>query len=147
MPDTPPTQTFLQEFAVVTRKVRTLFDARVRKHEGMTQSRARLLLLLVRETRMTQGELATAMEVAGPTMARTIDSMEKAGLVAREVDADDRRVRWVTLTDTAKKQARKVLDLSLTLQADVLKGISSEDIATTRRVLAAMIENVGEAEG
>ena len=55
-------------------------------------------------------------------------------------------MRWVTLTDTAKKQARKVLDLSLTLQADVLKGISSEDIATTRRVLAAMIENVGEAE-
>ncbi len=142
----PDKQTFLQEFSVVTRKVRTLFDARVREHEGMTQSRARLLLLLMRQTRMTQGELATAMEVQGPTMARTIDSMEKAGLVAREVDADDRRVRWVTLTQTARQQAEKVLALSEALQAEVLSGINPQDIAATRRVLAAILENVGEAE-
>ncbi len=130
---------------MVTRKVRTLFDTRVRAHESMTQSRARLLLLLMRQPRMTQGDLAIAMEVAMPTMARTIDAMEKAGLVCRETDLQDRRVKWVALTEESKSQASQVLALSDELHADVLNGIKAADIAATRRVLSAILENIEKA--
>src|SRR5688500_12017326 len=55
---------------------------------------------------ITLGALAAAEQVRPPTMTRLIVSMQEAGLVKREADAEDRRV--VRIVATAK--GRRLLE-------------------------------------
>lgn len=128
----------------LTRKVRTLFDARTSLH-GLTYARARILLHLYTCEPPTQAELAEAMEVERPTMARLIDSMEEGGLVRREVSSEDRRQRHVHLCDPAKTQAKAVIAMTDAMREDIMKDISAEDLATAHRVIQQMLDNVTKA--
>lgn len=142
-PDHPETS-LLRTLGSLTRKVRTLFDARTVDY-GLTEARARLLLLLSQEGPWTQAGLADAMEVERPTMARLLDGMEASGLVRREMVATDRRQRHIFLTDQAQSQAEAVRMLTDQLRAEVLCGISAEDLAITHDVLCRMLANVAKA--
>ena len=48
---------------------------------------------------MTQAQLARRVAIEQPTMVRTIDRMERDGLVTRTPDPNDRRASRITLTD------------------------------------------------
>ncbi|SFB82615.1 MarR family winged helix-turn-helix transcriptional regulator [Tropicimonas isoalkanivorans] len=134
----------LRTLIALTRKVRTLFDARTGEY-GLTEARARLLLHLSKSGPLTQSELAEAMEVERPTMARLIDGMETSGMVRRDIHPGDRRQRHIHLTDAAEGQVQAVLKLSEQVRADVLAGISEEDLAITHKVLLQMFDNVVKA--
>lgn len=134
----------LRMFGAVTRKARTLFDARTRDFD-LTEARARLLLHLARSGPLTQGELAEAMEVERPTMARLIDGMETGGMVRREVVPGDRRQRRIVLTPAAQGQAEAVLALTEHLCAEILADIPDEDLAVAHRVLCRMLDNLAAA--
>ena len=134
----------LRTLIALARKVRTLFDARTGAY-GLTEARAGLLLHLSQAGSLTQSELADAMEVERPTMARLIDGMETSGMVRRDIDPKDRRQRHVQLTESAEGQVAAVLMLTEQLRADVLAGISEEDLAVTHNVLRQMLENVATA--
>ena len=134
----------LRTLGALTRKVRTLFDARASEY-GLTEARARLLLHLTQSGPLTQGELADAMDVEPPTMARLIDGMVTGGLVRREAVPGDRRQRHIVLTEAAQSQAEAVLVLTAQLRTEVLAGISEEDLAITHRVVCRMLDNVAKA--
>ncbi len=136
--------TAVSDLIVVARKIRTLFDSRSREN-GLTFARARTLLLLGRRPDMTQSELATELEVERPTMARLLDSMEKAGLVTREIGESDRRTRHIALTAEAQCHAGRLERLTRTVRAEVLEGVPAEDIAVVERVLARMLHNLHKA--
>lgn len=134
----------LRTLGAVTRKARTLFDARTGAYD-LTEARARLLLHLSRSGPLTQGELADAMEVERPTMARLIDGMEAGGMVRRKIVPGDRRQRHIVLTPAAQGQAEAVLALTERLCAEILADIPDEDLVVTQRVLCRMLENVAAA--
>ena len=48
---------------------------------------------------MTQAQLARRVAIEQPTMVRTIDRMERDGLVTRAPDPNDRRASRITLTE------------------------------------------------
>ncbi|WP_299655580.1 MarR family transcriptional regulator [uncultured Jannaschia sp.] len=134
----------LRTLGALTRKVRILFDARTSEY-GLTEARARLLLHLSQRGPLTQADLADAMEVERPTMARLIDGMEANGMVRRAIVPGDRRQRHILLTEVAQNQAEAVLALTERLRADVLAGISKQDLAITNDVLLRMLDNVAKA--
>ncbi|AJE46121.1 MarR family winged helix-turn-helix transcriptional regulator [Celeribacter indicus] len=136
-----PNTEFVRKFTTANRKLRVLFDARTGEY-GLTQARARVLLLLARNAPMTQAELADALDVERPTMARLIDAMEGSGLLRRETCFEDRRQRNISLTEAAEGEAQAVLTLTSRLSDDVLAGISEADLAVLDRVLSRMLENI-----
>ncbi|WP_019171083.1 MarR family winged helix-turn-helix transcriptional regulator [Pseudaminobacter salicylatoxidans] len=81
---------FVDELSKASRKLRTLFDARVRTH-GLTLSRARLLMHLVKADGATQAELADALEVEQPSLVGLVDALEKMGHIERRAIDGDRR--------------------------------------------------------
>jgi MarR family transcriptional regulator, transcriptional regulator for hemolysin len=137
-------ETFYRDVITLTRKVRTLFDARA-SSRGLTYARARLLLHISTCEVQTQAELAEAMEVERPTMARLIDGLEEAGMVRREVLSGDRRQRHVHLTDQAKTEAAAVSALTDTLCAELVAGIPAEELERAHRVIEQMLDNVVKA--
>src|SRR3954453_21559992 len=92
---------FSEELAITSRKLRTLFDARVRA-KGLTLARARALLHLARKDGMTQTELAEILEVESPTLVRLLDGLEGQGLTERRPVAGDRRANQIALTPAGR---------------------------------------------
>lgn len=146
-PQTPPTRRdqrnaiFIDELTRVSRKLRTLFDARV-KAQGLTLSRARVLLKLGEEDGQTQTQLACKLDVEQPSIVGLLDGLEKLGYVRREAQEADRRVKNVHLTDLAREKAKGLTDFSRRLRVDVLDGISPEELETATRVLRVMMANM-----
>src|SRR5215208_4942435 len=71
---------------------------------------------------LSVGRLAEAERVRPPTMTRTVQGLEAAGLVQREHDPDDRRIVNITATPEGVEvlqaaRARRVAALASALQA------------------------------
>ncbi|OWJ78541.1 MarR family transcriptional regulator [Haematobacter genomosp. 1] len=139
---------FIDELTKVSRKIRTLFDARVRA-QALTLSRARVLLRLSEGDGQTQSQLACKLEVEQPSMVGILDGLEKLGYIRREAQESDRRVKNVYLTDTARMKARGLTDFSRRLREDMLEGISPADLETATRVLRVIMQNIdsGKLDG
>ncbi|WP_337181705.1 MarR family transcriptional regulator [Shinella sp.] len=144
MTATDPRERLLDDLSRVQRKMRALFDARV-KERGLTLPRARALLILGRGVQLNQRELADELDIETPTLVRLLDGMEKQGFIERQAVEGDRRAKQIAMTRYGAKVAEEVLDLARTLRADVLKGISPADMATTVKVFAAMAGNIAQS--
>jgi MarR family transcriptional regulator for hemolysin len=128
----------------VQRKMRALFDARV-KERGLTLPRARALLILGRGVNLNQRELADELDIETPTLVRLLDGMEKQGFIQRQSVEGDRRAKQIAMTPRGAKVAGEVLELARSLRADVLKSISAQDMSTTVKVFAAMSDNIAQS--
>ena len=134
----------LEEVSRVSRKMRTLFDAKARS-QGLTLARARLLLQLARADGPTQTELAERLEIEQPTLVRLLDGLEKIGLVCRRSVPGDRRARRVFLTEEARRQAGDILRFVEAMRSDILSGIDPAEVAVATRVLERVRQNIGAA--
>ena len=67
---------------------------------GVSVAQWSMLLLLWEEESLTQKELSRRQQIEEPTAARTLQRMERDGLIRREQDRDDNRRRRVVLTET-----------------------------------------------
>ena len=81
--------------------------------------------------------LAEMMRIEGPSLVRLLDQLCAANLVRREEDPDDRRAKIISLTDEGRAVTETVEEQLVGLRADVLKGFTRDELATTLRVLSA----------
>jgi len=128
---------FMEALSLAQRRIRTLFDARVRL-EGMTLSRARVLMILDDRARLNQRELADILGIEGPTLARILDGLEKGGWLSRMVSPSDRRVRELALTGPGQRAAARMRDIAGATRAEVLGDVSAADLEAATRVLRAV---------
>lgn len=91
---------------------------------------------------MTQRDLAVGASVEQPTMANTLNRMERDGLILRQPDPDDGRSMLIALTPLGHERARQALDAAMTVNALALGGLSEAErehfFALLRRVIAAL---------
>ncbi|WP_174801106.1 MarR family winged helix-turn-helix transcriptional regulator [Martelella limonii] len=100
---------FIEALGVTSRKMRTLYDARV-SALGLTFSRARVLTLLARHGSLNQSALAGELDLEKPTLVRTLDRMAALDLIERVTDPDDRRVNLVQLRPHGKAMAERLME-------------------------------------
>ena len=127
--------------SLVNRKLRAVFDARV-KERGLTLSRARALFALTRKDGLNQRELADELDIETPTLVRLLDGMEKQGFIERRVEASDRRAKQIHMTEYGRSVADEILRLADEIRAEVLEGIDAAELAVTKRVVRAIADNV-----
>lgn len=142
---TPAKAAFFEEIWTISRKMRTLFNARVRA-KGLTLARARTLILLGGKERVTQTELADALEIEGPTLVPLLDGLEKQGLIERRPVDGDRRAKQIALTAAGRDQAVFVDGLVREFRGDVLKDVGEDDLKAAIRVFHAMALNIEAAD-
>jgi MarR family transcriptional regulator, transcriptional regulator for hemolysin len=137
---------FLEELSVTSRKLRTLFDARVRA-KGLTLARARTLMHLARKDGMTQTELAEILEVEGPTLVRLLDGLEAQGLTERRPVEGDRRAKQIALTEEGHRLAAEVTRLGHELREEVLADIPEADLIAAAAAMRAIARKISTAAG
>jgi MarR family transcriptional regulator, transcriptional regulator for hemolysin len=88
--------------------------------------------------------LATRAHVEGATITHHVDRAEKLGLVVREVDADDRRVKRLRLTPAGVRLHKTLLAEVNALAERALAGVSERDLAALARTLEKIRVNIEE---
>lgn len=134
----------IDAMAKVNRKLRTVFDARV-KERGLTLARARTLLTLIEQEGLYQKELAEVLEIENATMVRLIDGLERQAFVERKAVEGDRRAKSIVMTQEGKKLAEQVVKLAGDVRADLLEGISDEELSTALNVMRKMSASMNQA--
>jgi MarR family transcriptional regulator for hemolysin len=102
-----------------------------------------ILNALKTEPRRNQLDLARAVGIEGPTLTRHLDGLEQAGLVERRRGEVDRRSVQVELTRGGHALHGRLLTAVIDFNQRLHRGLSPEDAATLRRLLAQLHENVG----
>ncbi|MBP8297075.1 MAG: MarR family transcriptional regulator [Burkholderiales bacterium] len=91
---------------------------------------------------LTQSELSARAGVMEPTTYAAVTAMERLGLVRRKQLSGNRKNVHVYLTAKGRTLRRKLIPLAEEVNRISVGGISAADVATTRRVLLAMLDNL-----
>ncbi|WP_240339244.1 MarR family winged helix-turn-helix transcriptional regulator [Novosphingobium sp. BW1] len=91
-----------------------------------------------------QSDLAREIGITEASLVRTLQHLERAGLVSREGDPEDGRAKILDLTGEGVRLARKIDARLIELRAELLYGISEEDLATTVEVLDVVAARINE---
>ena len=105
------------------------------------------LRILWEKDGLTQRELSEQAGLMEPTTFSAIQAMQRLGYVTRRHEGDNRKKLYVLLTPKGRALKNKLVPLAEDVNRVAARGLSSEDIATTRRTLLAVIENLAREEG
>ena len=111
---------------------------------GLTvgEGQPRILGCLLEPGEMSQRELADACMFDVTTLSRTLDKMEKAGLVIRKVNPASRRAHLIALTPEGREKARKVQEYFDWLDQVLWGDIEEKEMESLYRTLEKIEENV-----
>ncbi len=97
-----------------------------------------LLALWTRDGR-SQREIAEALPMDETTLVRTLDRMQRDGLVVRERDTGDRRRVLIHLTDHGRALRDPALAAADAVNAQALSGFDAADATAARALIGRMI--------
>jgi DNA-binding MarR family transcriptional regulator len=126
---------------------RALAD-RIRPH-GVTPAQWAVLLVLWAEDGQTQTVLSRRVAIETPTMVRTLDRMERDGLVERRRDPRDRRRVNVTLTEQGRSLRDVLVPCAVAVNEVATSDMDREErlqaVEYVRRMLTALTPRRREA--
>ncbi|AXB78203.1 MarR family winged helix-turn-helix transcriptional regulator [Novosphingobium sp. P6W] len=91
-----------------------------------------------------QGDLARAIGITEASLVRTLQQLERGGLVERRPDEEDRRANRLHLTAEGKELARKAEKRLIELRIELLEGIPDEQLEGAVRLLGIVSERAAE---
>jgi DNA-binding MarR family transcriptional regulator len=139
--DFPPAESSGYQVRDAHRAFQRLLGKRIAAH-GITRGQWYFLRVLWTEDGLSQRELSARVGMMEPTTVIALRSMERSGLIRRVRSPDDKRRALVWLTAKARRMRAQLLALARRITDEAEAGISREDLALTRRVLARMTANL-----
>ena len=118
---------------------------------GLTpgQGQARILVFVDAHPAVTQKEIADACMLDVTTMSRTLDKLQKQGLIIRERDPGCRRSCRISLTEEGREKAKAVRSGFAEIEQMICSGFREEEIGQLAGQLLRIKENLlseGESE-
>ena len=95
---------------------------------------------------LTQRELSERAGVMEPTTFSALKTMERLGYIRRRRRGDDRKRVYIWLTAKGRRLRGQLVPLAEDVNRIAVKGMRPTDIAVTREVLLAIIENLAQDE-
>lgn len=104
---------------------------------GVQVSDWRVLAILSEHGRCSVGELAEHVRLPQPTITHAISRLERRGRVTRASGVEDRRQRFVALTDEGRDEAEELIALAEAMEVEALSRFA--DPKGLRRDLADVL--------
>ena len=126
---------------VVANKAEKLFEVELKKH-GLTVALWPTMMCLWEEEGVTQRDIAEKSKVENSTTTRTLDKLEKLGLVERRDDPNSRRSHRIYLTEQGKALKDTLIPIPVAVNQEVLSSLNDEEqkqiIALLQKMVAAI---------
>ena len=97
--------------------------------------------MLYEQDGLTQAELCKRIQVEQPTMANTLNRMERDGLIRRSADPTDKRRAMIHLTDRAKSFKKDLMEKARQVPKTALAGLPPADQDLLFHLLGQMVDN------
>lgn len=114
---------------------------------GITYRQSMVLGWLALEGELSQTELAAKMMVEPPTLVGILDRMERDGWISRHNCASDRRKKIIRATPAAEPAWGKIVDCAMRVRQRATAGLSERQLATLRRLLRRVRQNLAVCDG
>ncbi len=110
---------------------------------GVSVAQWSMLLLLWEEESLTQKELSRRQQIEEPTTARTLQRMERDGLIRRVRDGGDGRRRRVVLTERGRELCGELVPAALEVNALATHGLSDDEKKRLVSLLGYVVARLG----
>lgn len=128
--------------SVTQHKVFKYYSKLLEEH-GVTSAQAGILTCIWSEpeNKITPKEIGQQLHLEAPTVSGILDKMQKADLIHREVDPNNRRVVFVTPTEKANRLRPEIEKTTETMNQQVLKDFSPEEAALLKKFLTKLVDS------
>jgi len=109
---------------------------------GVVPGQFAQLLALFEQDGLTQRELCDRVQIEQATMAKTLQRMQRDGLVRCDPDPDDRRRIRVYLTDQARAIEHDLVAAARSVNASATNGLTKHEAATYLKLTTRLIANL-----
>lgn len=133
-----------QHLTRVSRTVSRAFDGALAEAGGSLPVWL-VLISLKSGQRASQRELAEAVGVRGATLTHHLNAMEKAGLVARRRDPENRRLHLVELTPEGNALFYRLRDAATAFDLRLRAGLTETEATQLESLLTRLRDNVTAA--
>lgn len=113
------------------------------KPHGITHAYTYFLMELYQQDGLTQSEMHKRIGIEQPTAVRTLDRMERDGLIVREPSPTDRRALFIQLTDKGKQYKETILACAKELNGFALSGFTDNERALLNQLVGRLNANLG----
>lgn len=135
----------LEAIAAVRAAARNLhlMQERWAEGQGLSEGRLQLLFMLNRygDGGISLGHLAELQGVSPRNITGLVDSLEKAGLVERVPDPDDRRSIQARLTQAGQARIESIRQPALKLQLPLTEGFTGDELVQLRHLALKLLAN------
>ena len=107
---------------------------------GLTEAQAELLRLVGRRPNISVREAAAELGLVANTASTLVSKLASEGLITRRVDADDRRVGRLRLTDSAQQVADASRAASRAALSEVIDELDADQLDALTRGLSVMAD-------
>ena len=121
-------------------------DQRLGAH-GVSVGQFRLLLVLWEQEQLTQAEIAHYLGIEQPTVARTLERMERDGLIKTMAHPTDGRRTLISLTERGRILKEPLTKEAQTINQVAVKGFSIEEIVQLHKALDSLTHALMKEKG
>jgi DNA-binding MarR family transcriptional regulator len=122
-----------------------LFENALRERiapHGVVPGQFPALLTLYEHDGLTQTELAREVGIEQSTMAKTLQRMERDGLIRRTPDPNDRRRSRIHLTSRARRLHQPLTNAAQRINAAAAQTLTPAQVTTLLATLSQLIANL-----
>lgn len=131
---------------MILNSIARLFDARARASgifpDTLPHSSRRLMRILAKCEGISMIDLVEYTHLSKPTVSLALKKMEQIGLIIKKCDPSDGRVSKIYLTEKGKELERKNFENLQSIDRNVMKGLSEDEIKTVTEILIKMRKNL-----
>ncbi|MCB5425067.1 MarR family transcriptional regulator [Altererythrobacter sp. CC-YST694] len=114
--------------------------------QGASLSRTKLLLCLQKRGALRATDIAEFFNQSPRTVTEAVDGLERDGLVERKPDPEDRRAKFIHVTQKGHEAAAKTEPLRRQLIDQTFGTLTKEEQATMLRLLNKVASNLTKAD-
>ncbi|WP_114765470.1 MarR family winged helix-turn-helix transcriptional regulator [Vibrio rhodolitus] len=123
---------------VVAGRAEKMFDAELKKH-GLSVALWPTMMCLWEEEGVTQRDIAAKSKVENSTTTRTLDKLEKLGLVERRADPNSRRTHRIYLTAQGRELEKALIPIPVEINQQMLSSLDQEEQQQMITLLQKMV--------
>lgn len=128
-------------FNSLSNRIHAMFSKRIESY-GIAPEQFAAMKMVSEDGDVTQSRIAMMLGKAKPTVSRTLDALEKKGLIVREEDEADRRTRYIRLTDAGRQVLNEVIPIAKSFNEAIYEQLTPQEIETFFHVLETIGDTV-----
>ncbi|MBL8644779.1 MAG: MarR family transcriptional regulator [Rhodospirillaceae bacterium] len=109
---------------------------------GVAPGQFPALVMLFQKDGLTQADLCRRIGVEQPTMANTLNRMERDGLIRRDADPADKRRTFIYLTQKARAAQDTVMNEARKVATQAVSSLSSTEQDAVFNLLNKLTDNL-----